>query len=103
MSMVEIPGYHKVEKFYVSAFEATVHRPTNKLSSVINLSPDYRGGNNNAAWDGAASNARTYTPDDVRELLAGHDTPGYRFEIGSHRVGHLPGKCSYVLGFPVGS
>lgn len=55
LSMVEIPGYHKVSKFYVSAFEATVHRPTNKLSSVINLSPDYRGGNNNAAWDGAAN------------------------------------------------
>lgn len=55
LSMVEIAGYHKVAKFYVSAFEATVHRPTNKLSSVINLSPDYRGGNNNAAWDGAAN------------------------------------------------
>ncbi len=53
------------------------------------------------AWDGAASNARTYTPDDVRELLAGHKTEGYRFEIGSHRVGRLPGKCSYVIGFPV--
>ena len=67
------------------------------LTYVIPLIPLF------AAWDGAASNARTYTPDDVRELLAGHDTPGYRFEIGSHRVGHLPGKCSYVLGFPVGS
>lgn len=55
LSMVEISGYHKVEKFYVSALEASVHRPTNKLSSVINLSPDYRGGNNNAAWDGAAN------------------------------------------------
>lgn len=55
LSMVEIPGYHKVSKFYVSAFEATVHRPTNKLSSVYSLSPDYRGGNNNAAWDGAAN------------------------------------------------
>lgn len=55
LSMVEIPGYHKVAKFYVSAFEAALHRPTNKLSSVINSSPDYRGGNNNAAWDGAAN------------------------------------------------
>jgi hypothetical protein len=44
-------GSHRVPKAYVSAFEATVFRPTNLLSSVINTSPDYRGGNNNASWD----------------------------------------------------
>lgn len=44
-------GSHRVPKAYVSAFEASVFRPTNTLSSVINTSPDYRGGNNNSAWD----------------------------------------------------
>ena len=42
----------KIPKTYVSAFEATVQRSTNKLSSVINTTTDYRGGNNNATLDG---------------------------------------------------
>jgi len=45
-------GAHLVPLQYVSAFEATVYRPENKLSSVINTTADYRGGNNNASWDG---------------------------------------------------
>jgi hypothetical protein len=36
---------------YISAFEASLFRPQNKLSSVINSSTDYRGGNNNASFD----------------------------------------------------
>ena len=42
----------KIPKTYVSAFEATVQRSTNKLSSVINTTTDYRGGNNNTTLDG---------------------------------------------------
>ncbi len=53
------------------------------------------------AWDGAASNARTYTADDIRELLRGHEDPGYTWEIGTRRVGRLPGDSVYVLGRPV--
>lgn len=53
------------------------------------------------AWDGAASNARTYTPDDVRQLLKGQEDDGYSWEIGARRVGRLPGKSVYVLGRPV--
>jgi hypothetical protein len=51
ISETSFRGAHRVAKCYVSAFEASVFRPTNKLSSVINLSTDYRGGNNTAAWD----------------------------------------------------
>jgi hypothetical protein len=40
---------------YISAYEATVFRPENKLSSVINTSADYRGGNNNSALDAELS------------------------------------------------
>ena len=50
-----LAGYTKVPKHYVSAYEAALYRPTNKLSSVINISADYRGGTNNAAWDAAAN------------------------------------------------
>ena len=53
ISLFPIPGYHFVPKGYMSAYEATVQRSTNKLCSVANMDADYRGGNNNAAWDGS--------------------------------------------------
>lgn len=52
LSLYELPGYHRVPKMYISAYEATVQRSTNKLCSVKNTDADYRGGNNNSAWDG---------------------------------------------------
>jgi len=55
ISDYNVSGFHFVPKAYRSAYEATVHRPTNKLSSVMNMSPDYRGGNNNASLDGASN------------------------------------------------
>lgn len=47
-----LPGFQKWSKMYGSAYEATLNRTNNKLSSVMNTSVDYRGGNNNAEWDG---------------------------------------------------
>lgn len=47
-----LPGFKKTPQGYVSAYEASVQRSTNKLSSVVNTEADYRGGNNNAGWDG---------------------------------------------------
>lgn len=52
ISEYPLPGYHYVSKMYISAYEATVQRSTNMLCSVVNSDPDYRGGNNNSAWDG---------------------------------------------------
>ena len=46
-----LPGFKKWRKDYVSAVEATVYRPTNTLCSVVNGSPDYRGGGNQSDWD----------------------------------------------------
>lgn len=46
----ELQGYYYQRSLWVG-YEATVHRPTNKLSSVVSLDPDYRGGNNNSSWD----------------------------------------------------
>lgn len=47
----EIAGFKLWKKCYVSAYEATIQRSTNKLSSVVNTSPDYRGGVNDASRD----------------------------------------------------
>lgn len=52
MSSFPLGGYIKVSKYYVAAYEATVHRSANKLCSVVNTTADYRGGNNQADWDG---------------------------------------------------
>ena len=47
-----LPGYHQVPQMYVSAYEATIERSTGKLCSVVNEGTDYRGGGNNANYDG---------------------------------------------------
>ena len=52
ISEYPLPGYHLVPKQYVSAYEASVQRSTTKLCSVANNDADYRGGNNNADYDG---------------------------------------------------
>lgn len=52
LSEYPLPGYQQVKKKYVSAYEATVQRSTTTLCSVVNTDADYRGGNNNAEWDG---------------------------------------------------
>jgi hypothetical protein len=51
MSINRFSGAIFLPRLYISAFEATVQRSVNKLASVVNLTADYRGGNNNAAWD----------------------------------------------------
>jgi hypothetical protein len=51
ISEYPLPGYHFVKKQYVSSYEASWEWSTGKLCSVVNMSEDYRGGNNNAAWD----------------------------------------------------
>ncbi len=55
LSKHPIEGFHIVPEFYYGAYEASLYRPTLKLSSVVNVTADYRGGNNNAAWDAQAN------------------------------------------------
>lgn len=55
ISEYALPGFHYVPLAYRSAVEATADRTTAatpKLASVVNTSTAFRGGNNNAAWDG---------------------------------------------------
>ena len=51
-SLLSLDGFHEVKKKYVSAYEAAIERSTSKLCSVVNEATDYRGGNNNADYDG---------------------------------------------------
>lgn len=46
-----LPGFSKWNKMYVSAYEAALDRANNKLSSVVNTTTDFRGGNNTSGWD----------------------------------------------------
>ena len=51
VSLTNFSGSTKVSKFYHGAYKAALNRINNKLGSVVNTSADWRGGNNNAAWD----------------------------------------------------
>ena len=46
-----LPGFIEIPKHYVSAYEAAMDRTNSKLSSVVNLTAQYRGGSNNASRD----------------------------------------------------
>lgn len=51
MSNHALPGFIKWRKDYVSADEACIQRSTTTLCAVVNTDVDYRGGNNNTAFD----------------------------------------------------
>ena len=58
LSLYPIQGYTRVKKKYVSAYQATVDRSvsaTPKLCSIVNKGTSYRGGNNNASYDGKSN------------------------------------------------
>lgn len=44
-------GAIEIKQCFRSAYEASLHRPTNKLSSVCNITEDFRGGNNDSSLD----------------------------------------------------
>ena len=51
MSLYPIAGYRYVPKMYVSAYQASLDRTNMMLSSVVNTTAQFRGGNNIADWD----------------------------------------------------
>ena len=58
ISAEPLVGFEKSPEMFVGAFEASVYREdgvTTNLCSVINTDTTYRGGNNNATWDGTES------------------------------------------------
>ncbi len=50
------------------------------------------------AWDGAVSNARTYTPANLDELLAGVSREGYQWSKGVRAAGLM--QQLYLIGTP---
>ena len=52
ISTQPLAGFHKVPKMYVSAYQAALDRTNLKLCSIVNTDAQYRGGNNNAGYDG---------------------------------------------------
>ena len=58
LSTLPLPGYTRVEKKYVSAYQATVDRSvsaTPKLCSIVNEGTSYRGGDNDDSYDGESN------------------------------------------------
>lgn len=51
ISKYPIDGFTYSPKMYLGVTKGVIKRSTNQLMSVINTTPDFRGGNNNAAWD----------------------------------------------------
>lgn len=51
MSLSPVIGFTAVPEQFVSAYEASLDRTNLKLSSVVNFTAQYRGGNNQSAWD----------------------------------------------------
>lgn len=67
ISDYNLPDFTFSPKIYLGAFEGAVKRSTSQLMSVINATADFRGGNNNAAWD-AQSNSLLGKPATVVSL-----------------------------------
>lgn len=54
LSLYPLDGFHRVPKAYMSAYQATIDRTDTanfKLASVVNTTPEFRGGNNAAQYD----------------------------------------------------
>ena len=51
ISLVPFTGAFKINKCYISAYEAALDRTNSKLASVVNTTTQYRGGNNTSSWD----------------------------------------------------
>lgn len=52
------------------------------------------------AFDGMVSALRTYSPDELKALVAGLRDPGYRWDIGQLRLGAAPAHATYLIGYP---
>lgn len=52
-------------------------------------------------WDGVVSMLRTYSPEQMQELVRDFQTPDYVWEIGRLRVPRLPGGLPYLIGRPI--
>lgn len=52
-------------------------------------------------WDGLVSWLRIYSVEELRELVAGIDSPDWEWEIGTIKLGSAPAHATYLLGRPL--
>lgn len=52
-------------------------------------------------WDGVVSWLRIYGVEELREMVADIDAPGYVWDIGQIRLGAAPVHATYIVGRPV--
>lgn len=51
-------------------------------------------------WDGIVSWLRIYSEEELRELIAGIDAPGWSWEVGRIKLGDAPLHGTYLVGRP---
>lgn len=52
-------------------------------------------------WDGVVSWLRIYSPDELRELVAGIEAPDWEWDIGTIPLGQAPANATYLVGRPL--
>ncbi len=52
-------------------------------------------------FDGLVSCLRTYSVQELRELIAGLDSEGYQWDVGTGRSKKLPVPVTYLIGVPI--
>ena len=51
-------------------------------------------------WDGIVSWLRIYSVEELREMVADIDAPGYSWDIGTIQLGNAPAHATYLIGSP---
>lgn len=51
-------------------------------------------------WDGVVSWLRIYSVEELREMVADIDAPGYTWDIGTIQLGKAPAHATYLIGRP---
>jgi hypothetical protein len=52
-------------------------------------------------WDGIVSQLRAYRPDELQAMAEQVPVRGFAWEAGVHRAPSVPGRLTYLLGWPV--
>lgn len=91
ISTFNLPNFRLSAKGYVGAYEAALDRDNLKLSSVVNASEQYRGGNNNADWDGTYRSllgmpATSISLNSFRTYARNRDASSYKWNVITYRL-----------------
>jgi len=54
-------------------------------------------------WDGVVSTFRAYTPTELEQLAASAGAEGYQWRAGRVPIGSVPGRLTFLIGYPIAS